>query len=67
MVCIVSTGSSVRIENNQAGAGHDGRTPSYETKFSGAKGDRKIFIFPVQSEHKQSWQPVDPYSAVQSM
>ena len=32
--------------------------PSRETKFSGANGDRELFIFPVQlAEHEQDWQP----------
>ena len=35
------------MENEQADAGRDGRTPSREIKFSGANGDRNIFIFPV--------------------
>ena len=36
-----------------------------ETKFSGANGDREIFIFPVADDHEQDSQPypVDPYSA----
>ena len=32
----------------QADAGWDCRTPSRETKFSGANADREISIFPVQ-------------------
>ena len=35
-------------DEHQADAGRDGRNPSRETKFSGANGDRKVFIFPVQ-------------------
>ena len=36
------------VENEQAGAGRDGRTPFLETKFSGASGDRKgKIIYPV--------------------
>ena len=35
------------MENEQAYAGQDGRTPSREIKFSGANGDRNIFVFPV--------------------
>ena len=41
--------------------------PSSETKFSGAKGDREIFIFRVQlTTSRIGWQPypVDPYSAI---
>ena len=38
---------SAEYGNEQAGAGRDCRT-SRETKFSGANGDREIFIFPVQ-------------------
>ena len=34
--------------DEQADAGRDGPTRPRETKFSGANGDRKIFIFPVQ-------------------
>ena len=34
--------------DEQADAGRDGRTCLSETKFSGANGDREIFIFPVQ-------------------
>ena len=34
--------------HEQADAGRDYRTPSRETKFSVANGDREIFIFPVQ-------------------
>ena len=49
--------------HEQADAGQDCRT-RLETKFSGANGDREIFIFPVSADHKQDWQPypVDPYS-----
>ena len=31
--------------------------PSRETRFSGVKGDREIFIFPVQLTQGQDWQP----------
>ena len=34
--------------DEKADAGRDYRTTSRETKFSGANGDREIFIFPVQ-------------------
>ena len=34
--------------DEQAEAGPDCRTPSRETKFSGANGDREKSIFPVQ-------------------
>ena len=34
--------------DGQADAGRYCRTPSRETKFSGANGDRETFIFPVQ-------------------
>ena len=46
----VSTRFSLRVENDeQADAGGTGRpNPSRQTKFSGANGDREIFIFPVQ-------------------
>ena len=39
--------------------------PSRGTKFSGAYGDRGIFIFPSSADHEQDWQPypVAPYSA----
>ena len=37
-----------RMENEQAGAGRDRPNPFRETKFSGAKGDREIFIFSVE-------------------
>ena len=33
--------------DEQTDAGRD-RDPSRETKFSGASGDREVFIFPVQ-------------------
>ena len=35
-----------------------------EIKFSGANGDRAIFIFPCSADHEEDWQPypVDPYS-----
>ena len=35
--------------DEQADAGRDRRNPSRETNFSGANGDREIFIFPVQT------------------
>ena len=32
--------------------------PSRETKFSGANGDKELFIFPVQlADREQDWQP----------
>ena len=34
--------------NEQVDAGRKYRNPSHETKFSGANGDREIFISPVQ-------------------
>ena len=40
--------------------------PSREAKFSGANGDRDIYIyFPCSADHGQDWQPypVGPYSA----
>ena len=36
------------MENEEADAGRDGPNPSREAKFSGANGDREMFIFPVQ-------------------
>ena len=42
----VSTRFSLSVENEQADAGLP--NPSRETKFSGANGDRKKIIFPVQ-------------------
>ena len=49
--------------DEQADAGRDGGNPSRETKFSGAYGDREIFISPCSADHEQDWQPhpVDPY------
>ena len=43
--------------------------PSRETKFSGANGDKGIFIFRCSADHEQDWQPypVDPYSAIYVM
>ena len=40
--------------------------PSRETKFSGANGDREVFIFPCLADHEQDWQPypVDLYSGI---
>ena len=35
------------MENEQADAGRGLLNPSRENNFSGANGDRKIFIFPV--------------------
>ena len=38
---------------------------SREIKFSGANGDREIFIhFPCPADYEQDWQPypVDPYA-----
>ena len=35
--------------------------PSRETKFSGANGDREIYIFPVQLTTDWQPYPVDPY------
>ena len=31
--------------------------PSRDTKFSGAYGDRGMFIFPCSVDHQQDWQP----------
>ena len=47
-------------QDEQADAGRECRNPPRETKFSGANGDREIFIF----DHEQDWQryPVDSYS-----
>ena len=42
--------------DEQADAGRDCRTPSRETKFSGANADREIFIFPCSADHVQDWQ-----------
>ena len=55
---------SLRMENEQADAGRDGRTRPRETKLSGANGDKEKNIFPVQLTHEQDWQPypVDPHS-----
>ena len=44
----VSTRFSLSMENEKADAGRDGRRPYRETIFSGANGDRGIFIFLVQ-------------------
>ena len=61
----MSTRFSLSVENEQAGAGRDGRT-RLATKFSGANGDSEILIFPCSADHKQDWQPypVDLYSAI---
>ena len=57
---------SLSVENEQADAGQTGRlNPSRETKFSGAYGDRVIFIFLLQlttSTIDCQPYPVDPYS-----
>ena len=42
--------------DEQADVGRDCRTASRETKFSGASGDRKIYIFPCSADHEQDWQ-----------
>ena len=54
------------MENEQADAGQDGPNTSRETKFSGANGDREIFVFPVQltTSRNGNLTPVDPYSAM---
>ena len=36
------------VENEQTDAGRDDRTRLARFKFSGANGDRKLFIFPMQ-------------------
>ena len=48
--------------DEQADAGRDCRTPSRETKFSGANGDREKFIFSIQlTTSSFSNYPVDSY------
>ena len=37
----------VSVEKEQADMGRDSRNPYHETKFSGANGDREMFIFPI--------------------
>ena len=39
---------SLSVENERAGRGTGRPSPTRETKFSGANGDREIFIFPAQ-------------------
>ena len=53
------------MENEQANAGRDGRNPSHEANFSGAKGTGKKHV-PCSADHEQDWQLylVDPYSAI---
>ena len=49
----VSTRFSLSVENEQVDAGREPNS-SRETKFSGAKGDREMFIFPVQQTTSRS-------------
>ena len=41
--------------DEQADAGRDWPNLSRETKFSGANGDKEIFIFLASADHEQDW------------
>ena len=61
----VSTGFSLRAENEQAGAGRDGRTRFARPNSQERTGTGNVH-FTCSADHKQDWQsqPVDPSTAI---
>ena len=64
---IDSTRFSLSVENEQAGAGRDGRTRLARPNYQARTGTEKYYFhFPCSADHEQDWHhyPVDPYSAI---